>query len=232
MRLSNVRATAASCLDSAGAEQTELMALPRESKSRAKAGRQMAIHPSPEQLHSQWALENEKGDRPGRCVRYANRRAAIWLLNGKSRQPFILHLSSYKGLRLYLILCGRTSLLYSWLRAPIIYTQSSVMIFVLISLGEIFQYFCIILLNSFFFAIVYLVKALEGFCVIIVRLECVQNKGQNVITHFFCPAIKKKTREQKLLSKICNARSAIFPLGKQRASFQNCWAQFCWSKQL
>lgn len=74
------------------------------------------------QLHSQWALENEKGDRPGRCVRYANRRAAIWLLNGESRQPFILHLSSYKGLRLYLIWCGRTSLLYSWLRAAIIYT--------------------------------------------------------------------------------------------------------------
>lgn len=72
------------------------------------------------QLHSQWALENEKGDRPGRCVRYANRRAAIWLLNGESRQPFILHLSSYKGLRLYLIWCGRTSLLYSWLRAAII----------------------------------------------------------------------------------------------------------------
>jgi hypothetical protein len=50
------------------------------------------------------------------------------------------------------------------------------------------------------------VKALKGFCVIIVRLECVQNKGQNVITHFFCPAIKKQE------SKSCYQKSATLVL--------------------
>jgi len=62
-------------------------------------------------------------------------------------------------------------------------------------------------IEQFFFAIAYLVKALKGFCVIIVRLECVQNKGQNVITHFFCPAIKKNKR-----AKSCYQKSATLVL--------------------